>query len=236
MNAAVHADWLIPDWPAPAGVKAVFTTRAGGVSQAPYDAFNLGLHVGDEAQHVAQNRQALCRSIGHAPVFMNQVHGTAVLKLTQDVPHDTPLGDAAWTQSSGVVCTVMVADCLPVLLCSTDGNWVAAAHAGWRGLAGAGGTGILEAVVSAFKGLQAVDSAAAATELIAWLGPCIGTQAFEVGPEVRAAFVAGASERSALEACFLPQQNSKYLANLQQLARLRLSALGVDGIYRFTSN
>ena len=242
MEPAVHADWLVPDWPAPACVRSVFTTRSGGVSSRPFDSLNLGLHVGDDVHCVAHNRALLHQTVGQVPVFMNQVHGTAVMQLSGAVGTGVPVADAAWAQTSGPVCTVMVADCLPVLLCSTDGTWVAAAHAGWRGLAGAGGLGILEAVLSAFHGLQPMDSAGAAPELIAWLGPCIGPQAFEVGREVRAAFVSGApsaqrtdaavrAQQSAIEACFVPRHHGKYLANMPQLARLRLAALGVYAVY-----
>ena len=239
---SLHPDWLVPDWPAPGGVQAVFTTRAGGVSVAPFDALNLGQHVGDAADQVAHNRNVLGQALGHAPVFMNQVHGTALFQLTGAAPKHPPVADAAWTQLPGLVCTVMVADCLPVLLCSADGTWVAAAHAGWRGLAGTGGQGVLESVLSAFKALQPMYSAGAAPDLIAWLGPCIGPQAFEVGPEVRAAFLADSpavhsaafapkAPQRALEACFTPGAPGKYLADLPQLARLRLAALGVRRVY-----
>ena len=231
------ADWLAPDWPAPTGVRAVFTTRLGGVSVAPYDALNLGLHVGDLAEQVTCNRKRLQQALGHAPVFMNQVHGTAVLQLPladhSQAGVEVPVADAAWTLAAGQVCTVMVADCLPILLCSACGAWVAAAHAGWRGLAGTHGVGIAEAVLSAFKALQPMDSAGAAPELIAWLGPCIGPQSFEVGPEVRAAFLRDvpAAHIAAQADCFVPQAHGKYLANLPRLARLRLAALGVHRVY-----
>ena len=229
----MNPDWLVPDWPAPAAVQAVFTTRAGGDSVAPYSGLNLGLHVGDDAAQVARNRAVLGHAIGHAPVFMNQVHGTAVLALRSGA-HSAGGADAACTRANGQVCTVMVADCLPILLCSTDGAWVAAAHAGWRGLAGAQGSGIVEAALSAFYAYKPVDIAGAAPEIIAWLGPCIGPRAFEVGAEVRAAFVNGAAtptQRHATEACFVVQAGGKYLADLQQLARIRLATAGVQRVF-----
>lgn len=229
-----HADWLVPDWPAPAGVRAVCTTRAGGVSLPPYDSLNLGLHVGDVAQAVVHNRDALAQALGAVPAWMNQVHSTALLQL-QGLPHAaTPTADGAWTLARGPVCTVMVADCLPVLLCSTDGAWVAAAHAGWRGLVGEGGFGVLEATYTAFRAKAQEERAPVAPDLIAWLGPCIGPQAFEVGAEVRNAFLQdlpNASQANAVSDCFVPLPHDKYLADLPALAGLRLAALGVTRIY-----
>ena len=215
------------------------TTRAGGVSGSPYGSLNLGTHVGDAPDDVAHNHAILQMAIGHKPVFMEQVHGTEVLALggLPAAPATTPVADAAWTENRQQVCTVMVADCLPVLLCSRDGSWVAAAHAGWRGLAGspaAGGKGILERTLESFSALAQVKHAPVATDLIAWLGPCIGPQAFEVGDEVRAAFMASQcsdAQRHAIHACFIPQTSGKYLANLSGLARLRLGALGASAIH-----
>jgi copper oxidase (laccase) domain-containing protein len=129
----VHADWLIPDWPAPAGVRAVFTTRAGGISAAPYDSLNLGDHVGDLPARVAANRALLRQALGGRAVFLQQVHGSEVLAL-DGATEDGLQADACVTKNAGVACTIMVADCLPVLLATEDGAMVAAAHAGWRGL------------------------------------------------------------------------------------------------------
>ncbi|OYU43096.1 MAG: laccase [Burkholderiales bacterium PBB4] len=224
----------MPDWPAPPGVRAVCTTRAGGVSGAPFSSLNLGLQVGDEPGQVMHNRQVLQGAVGYPLRFVNQVHGTAVWRWNPPHEATVPVADAVWSDAPGQACAVMVADCLPLLLCSTDGAWIAAAHAGWRGLAGQGGVGILESVFEAFLALQPMDSAGEAPELIAWLGPCIGPQAFEVGPEVRAAFVEDAAldaDMDALNACFAPQAGGKYLAHLPQLARLRLQALGLWQIY-----
>jgi copper oxidase (laccase) domain-containing protein len=145
-------DWLLPDWPAPAGVRAVCSTRQGGVSVAPYNSFNLGDHVGDAAAHVAANRALFQRGLGVPPVFLKQVHGIDVAYLETNTPHGL-VADAAVTDQSGVACTIMVADCLPVLLANRSGTLVAAAHAGWRGLAGQGGLGILE---STYRGLSAL--------------------------------------------------------------------------------
>lgn len=219
--------WLIPDWPAPAGVRAVCTTRAGGVSGAPYDSLNLGDHVGDQPAHVAANRATLQVALGAQPVFLSQVHGTAVVSLHASSPHGT-VADACISDQPGVACTVMVADCLPVLLTDRQGRVVAAAHAGWRGLAGQGGIGVLEESYKAMVAFAHLNKSDAAPDLIAWLGPCIGPQAFEVGDEVRVAFTQG----NALAADFFRKQPSgKWLADLAGLARLRLRSLGITQMY-----
>jgi YfiH family protein len=215
----VHADWLIPDWPAPAGVRAVFTTRAGGLSDAPYDSLNLGDHVGDLPAQVAANRALLGQVLGSRAVFLQQVHGSEVLALDA-ATEDGLQADACVTRDAGVACTIMVADCLPVLFATEDGAMVAAAHAGWRGLAGdKNGRGVLESVHAAMK----TDA-----RILAWLGPCIGPSAFEVGPEVKVAFEAVRPEAASL---FVPNNAGKYLADLPGLARLRLQALGITDIY-----
>jgi YfiH family protein len=216
----MHPDWLIPQWPAPAAVHAVCTTRAGGHSRPPYDSLNLGDHVGDDPQSVAANRAELAQAITARPVFLQQVHGSGVVALDAHTPHGTA-ADACYTRARGVACTIMVADCLPLLFTDAAGSFVAAAHAGWRGLAGQGGLGVLEALHAAMG--------VPARELMVWLGPCIGPQAFEVGPEVKAAFEA--HERAA-SACFRPAAApGKWLADLPALARLRLAALGVTQVY-----
>lgn len=220
-------DWIVPDWPAPSRVRAVFTTRAGGVSAAPYDALNLGDHVGDALADVQANRARLAAAITAQPVFLQQVHGRAVAHLTGSTP--APLvADASLTTQPGIACTAMVADCLPVLFTDTRGTVVAAAHAGWRGLLGLGGQGVLEAVYKEIMPLVQVEPAQGAIKIIAWLGPCIGPDAFEVGPEVPAAFIAQQPEAAAL---FVRHGPDKWRANLPGLARLRLQALGVQGIY-----
>ncbi|MDD2919054.1 peptidoglycan editing factor PgeF [Rhodoferax sp.] len=219
--------WLTPDWPAPAGVHAICTTRMGGVSLAPYDSLNLGDHVGDDPAHVAANRAIFEHAIGAHPVFLNQVHGTQVVTLDASTP-DRTMADACLTDQPGLACTVMVADCLPVLFTNTRGQAVAAAHAGWRGLAGQGGVGILEATHQRFFDLAQGDQARQAAETMVWLGPCIGPQAFEVGDEVRAAFTASDPRAGDF---FKPLLQGKWLADLAGLARLRLRAMGISQIY-----
>lgn len=227
----MNKDWLIPDWPAAPNVRAVFTSRCGGVSARPWDSLNLGDHVGDDEKNVASNRSLLQQAIGAKTVFLKQVHGFEVVKLDADTP-DGFQADACVSTQPLLACTIMVADCLPVLLCNKAGTVVAAAHAGWRGLAGsldAGQGGILEAVFASFKAaVQTIASQAPDAGVIAWLGPCIGPAAFEVGAEVKAAFEAAQPEAAA---CFKATGSGKYLADLPGLARLRLAALGITQIY-----
>ncbi len=217
-------DWIVPDWPAPASVQACCSTRLGGYSSGRYGGFNLGLHVGDDPQHVQSNRSRLQSHVGARAVFMDQVHGTDMLELEPLMP-DGLAADGAFTDRTGLACTVMVADCLPVLFCDVQGRQVAAAHAGWRGLLGIQGRGVLETAAATFAG--GGDSRVPG-ELMAWLGPCIGPKAFEVGEAVRAAFVA--DSRHAAD-CFRPAAPGKWWADLQALARLRLTALGIAHIY-----
>jgi len=216
----VHPDWLIPQWPAPAKVRAVCTTRAGGRSVAPYDSLNLGEHVGDDPQAVGANRAVLARALDARPVFLQQVHGGGVVALDARTPHGIQ-ADACYTRERGVACTIMVADCLPLLFSDAAGSFVAAAHAGWRGLAGQGGFGVLEALYAAVG--------VPAREIMVWLGPCIGPQAFEVGEEVRSAFEAHDLRAAS---CFRPAAApGKWLADLPALARQRLAALGIAQVY-----
>ncbi len=231
-DLAVPPGWLRPDWPAPANVRAVCTTREGGVSAAPYASLNLGDHVGDHAADVQANRAALRSAIGARPVFLQQVHGCEVLGLSPDT-RDGSVADACETQAPGIACTIMVADCLPVLFTDRSGSWVAAAHAGWRGLAGEGGQGVLEAVLKSFQAPAPQECGQAAMkrdagEVLAWLGPCIGPQAFEVGAEVREAFCA--TDAGAAAHFRAQGAAGKYLADLAGLARRRLQALGVAHI------
>ena len=220
-------DWLVPQWPAPPHVRALCTTRVGGRSGAPFDSLNLGDHVGDSPAAVAANRSLLRQALGARPIFLKQVHGVQTLRLS-DASADGTQADACCTHQAGLVCTVMAADCLPVLLTDERGSVVAAAHAGWRGLAGQGGPGILESVLSSLDLLQGGDALSGRSGILAWLGPCIGPQAFVVGSEVRKAFVSQDSEAAAL---FAAVTGEKWLADLQGLARLRLNALGVRKIY-----
>jgi copper oxidase (laccase) domain-containing protein len=236
------ADWLIPQWPAPAGVRAVFTTRQGGVSVPPYDTLNLGDHVGDSPVAVMANRLILQRAIGCQPVFLQQVHGIEVLELSHDSV-DGLAADACLTRQRGLACTVMVADCLPVLFAHLDQPVVAAAHAGWRGLVGprrlanadaAERTfdGVLEATFRRFAALVDAAHGEVAGRTIAWLGPCIGPRTFEVGAEVKSAFEV--MQPAAAEFFVTAQrqtQQTKYLADLAGLARFKLHALGITQIY-----
>lgn len=225
----------------PSGVQALFTTRSGGVSVAPFSGFNLGDHVGDDPQAVAHNRQALAelmhRRCAQAPVFMKQVHGTDVLALGAQAPC-SEVADACWTDQAGVVCTIMVADCLPVLLADRSGRCVAAAHAGWRGLSGVdhGGEGVLERTWAVWMQVMrqhhpGLDDAALAKQTWVWLGPCIGPKAFEVGGEVREACLYRATPSS--NACFVPhiERAGQWWADLAGLARQRLQALGAPDVH-----
>ncbi|KSW26181.1 MULTISPECIES: peptidoglycan editing factor PgeF [unclassified Pseudomonas] len=206
--------WLIPDWPAPANVRACVSSRAGGVSQAPFDSFNLGDHVGDEPAAVAENRRRLEQAQGCRPAWLSQVHGIEVVEAD---PSRVATADASWSATPGIACAVLTADCLPALFCDRAGTRVAAAHAGWRGLAG----GVLEATLDRL--------AVPAGEVLVWLGPAIGPQAFEVGPEVREAFLADHAEAAA---AFVPSVNAgRYMADIYQLARIRLAARGVTAVY-----
>ncbi|MGE5470864.1 MAG: peptidoglycan editing factor PgeF [Bacteroidota bacterium] len=206
-------DLLFPDWPAPAHVRAVQTLRTGGCSAAPWDSFNLGDHVGDAAAQVASNRAVLRRQLPGEPLWLEQVHGTAVADA--DSSAGRPQADAAIARQAGKVCAVMTADCLPVLFCDRAGTVVAAAHAGWRGLL----AGVLETSLAKM--------AVPPGEILAWLGPAIGPASFEVGDEVRAAFVA---HDPAATAAFRAHRSGKWLADIYTLARQRLDDAGVTSI------
>lgn len=211
------ADWITPDWPAPARVRAVSTTRSGGVSAGVYGSLNLGQHVGDELVAVIENRRRLVTTLKlqAEPRWLQQVHGIRVARLTGR-PVEAP-ADGAVTAVPAECCAVMTADCLPVLFCDRAGTRVAAAHAGWRGLA----AGVLEASV------QAMDTAAG--ELLAWMGPAIGPKAFEVGAEVREAFIS--RDPGAAAAFRSGKAPGKWWCDLYGLARRRLEATGVRDIY-----
>jgi polyphenol oxidase len=213
---------ITPQWPAPAGVHARCSTRGGGVSAAPYDTLNLGDHVGDDAASVAANRRLYADALQARPVFLKQVHGRGVVQLSGETADGTE-ADACWTTERGVACTMMVADCLPVLLADRRGRIVGAAHCGWRGLAGEQGAGVLEALWAAMA-----PQAGSAGDVIAWLGPCIGPASFEVGAEVRAAFTERDTEAARF---FRPHGEGKFLADLPGLARRRLAALGITSVH-----
>lgn len=207
----------LPDWPAPVNVKALQTTRVGGVSQPPYDSLNFGMHVMDNPLHVAQNRQLLSQYLPSEPVWLNQVHGIRVV----DAEHTNcvPDADASFTTQKNVVCVTMTADCLPVLLCDVNGSVVAAVHAGWRSLC----DGVLEASLDAVFEATKVPR----ENLMAWLGPAIGPAAFEVGGEVRAQFI----EKDAQAVNAFRPHGDKWLGDLYQIATQRLHKHGVIRIY-----
>ena len=211
--AVRRLDWIVPAWPAPANVSALMTTRNGGVSVGSCATMNLSRSGVDEPEHVAANHALLRDVIGLSPHWLSQVHGTAVVDL--DAPPANPIGDAAVTAQPRTVAAVRVADCLPVLFCDRDGTRVAAAHAGWRGLA----AGVLEATVAAMH--------VAPERLLAWLGPAIGPQAFEVGDDVRDAFVATDAGAAAAFVPY-PERPGKWRADLFALAAMRLAAAGVS--------
>ena len=211
-------NFIIPKWPAPANVHALQTNRHVGCSHTPYDRFNLGNHVGDNPIHVAQNRQALSQFLPSEPVWLNQVHGINVLNLDEIVAAQTDCitnADASYATHKNVVCVTMTADCLPILACDKAGTLVASIHAGWRSLC----DGVIEATISKLN--------AKPENLMAWFGPAIGPNAFEVGAEVREQFIA---QDNQAEAAF-KKSGEKYFGDLYQIATQRLNNLGVTQIY-----
>lgn len=213
---AIVEQLIIPDWPVPSQIKSCVSTRIGGVSDAPYQGLNLGAHVGDLAEHVMANRAELQRLAGFSGdiQWLNQVHSNIALKLPTELTDRT--ADACYTEQKNIVCAVLTADCLPAIFCDANGTQVAAAHAGWRGLC----DGVLEETLKRF---------ANPAEVMVWLGPAIGPEAFEVGAEVREAFIT--VDAQAAQA-FKPSHNEgKWLGDLYSLARLRLAALGCEKVY-----
>jgi len=211
----MQADFIRPDWPAPKNVRSLSTMRNGGASAGPYASLNLGEHVGDDPKAVAANRARLQQSLGGAmPRWLRQVHG---VRVTQDGDTTHAPADAAVTSRRDVACTIMTADCLPVIFCDKAGTRVAAAHAGWRGLS----AGVLEA------SLKSMD--VPRSDVLAWMGPAIGPKAYEVGDEVRQAFVAHSAE--AAEAFAPGRAAGKWWCDLYMLARQRLEAAGVQSIH-----
>jgi polyphenol oxidase len=213
-------DLISPDWPAPPEVKAFFTTRAGGVSEYPYAGLNLGAHVGDDPVRVAENRSRLQELLPAAPVWLNQVHGVNVVSadLVVATASAAVQADASVTTVQKVPCTVLVADCLPVLFCAEDASCVGVAHAGWRGLH----RGVLERTVVAMR----VDPA----KIMAWLGPAIGPRASEVGQDVLDAFTSGSGDDAAAFRAIVARRD-KYFADIYKLARRRLQRAGVQRIF-----
>ena len=212
MNAPL--DWIIPEWPAPHRVKALITTRSGGFSQGRYAGFNLGDRVEDEDSAVRQNRELLCKYLPTEPKWLKQVHGSQVANAdTLLAPQEA---DASFARKANIPCAILSADCLPLLLCDENGSVVAAAHCGWRGLA----AGVIEQTVSAMRTAPGI--------LLAYLGPAISRKAYEVGEDVRQAFIR--SDAGAQQA-FSARAPGKWLGDLYLLARQRLTMLGVKKIY-----
>ncbi len=213
--------WLVPDWPAPINIHAATTLRSGGVSKDPYLSLNPATHVNDLNEHVLQNRKIIgdLLNLPAEPAWLDQIHSNQIVKAEiTAIPHQA---DASYSIESGVVCAVMTADCLPLLICSTDGKKIAAIHAGWRGLL----SGIISNSISLLTTLPPIIKP---NEFLIWLGPAIGPNCFEIGPEVREAFL----QKSALyKKAFKIQSNGKYLADIYQLARIELSTLGINNIY-----
>lgn len=212
----LNPDWIVPFWPAPGRVHAVITTRAGGVSPAPYDSMNFGLRSGDTEENVRRNRALLRALLPNEPKWVHQVHGSRALDAEQ--VEDAPQADASVAHAAGTVCVVMAADCMPVLLTDRAGTAVGAAHAGWRGLAG----GVVENAV------RLLDRAP--QDVLAYLGPCIGPAQFEVGGDVLEAFVAHDAQAARAFRPY-PGRPGKWLCDLYMLARQRLHALGVRAVY-----
>jgi YfiH family protein len=212
MSGVKH--WLIPNWPVPSHIHAVTTLRTGGVSCGAYSSLNPALHVDDDPVRVKQNRQLIMAALDlpDEPVWLDQIHSNRAVQAIKTEPLQQ--ADASYTSESGVVCAVMTADCLPLLVCATDGSQVAAIHAGWRGLL----AGVIGNTLSAMSG----------DDFLVWLGPAIGPDCFEVGDEVRAAFL----DKSAKFATAFKQQNKgKWLADIYQLARIDLAMQGLTKIY-----
>lgn len=207
-------DWITPNWPAPCNVRALFTTRTGGMSSGSYTSLNLGDHVGDDPSTVKQNRALLRDILPGEPRWLKQVHGTMPVRVDD---YDCSAGsDAAFSQQPGIVCAVLTADCLPVFLCDAAGSTVGIAHAGWRGLA----AGVIERTIAEMAGES--------SRILAWLGPAIGPTHFEVGEEVRQAFI-NHDKKSAL--AFTARDNGKWSADIFLLARQRLAEAGVMEVY-----
>lgn len=214
MSTAGH--WLAANWPAPPGIVAGCTLRTGGCSEGQFASLNLGQHVGDHVQRVVRNRMTfreICR-LPAEPVWLNQVHGTNV--VFDDAKDSVPDADGRVSRDVDTVCVALTADCLPVVLASRDGREVGIAHAGWRGLS----AGVVEQTIAGFDANSA--------DILSWLGPAISQSAFEVGDEVRHAFVERASGAAN---CFVANENGRWQADLYALARMRLAAAGVDAVY-----
>lgn len=213
---SLPGEWLVPEWPVDARVQAFVTTRAGGVSDGEYASMNLGASSGDSAERVDANRARVRAHLAGEPLYLAQVHGAGVLDLDAPRGAERPRADAAVTATPGQPAVVLVADCMPVFLAERTGARVGVAHAGWRGLA----AGVLEATVAALRAPPA--------DVVAWMGPAIGPDAFQVGPEVKEAFERADREAAA---AFTPHVPGKFLADLYLLARQRLERAGVREVH-----
>lgn len=213
----MHPDWIVPDWPAPPGVHAFVTTRAGGVSRPPFDSLNVGFTTGDDREAVRENRRRLTALLPRDPAWLKQIHGSDVVNA--EGVADPPAADASVAATAGVVCAIQIADCLPVLLCDRQGTLVAAAHAGWRGLA----AGVIDNTVASMTA-----AGARADDLMAYIGPGIGPRAFEVGDEVRDAYM---SRDTGAQSAFVAHRSGKWLADLPALTRRALARCGVGAVY-----
>ncbi|HEY0269091.1 MAG TPA: peptidoglycan editing factor PgeF [Methyloradius sp.] len=215
MTTLNKSNFIIPNWPAPANIKALQTTRTGGLSKSPYDSLNFGDHVGDDAMVVASNRQLLNPFVPTEPLWLKQIHSTIAVNaaLTSCLPE----ADAAYSKQKNIVCAVMTADCLPILICDEAGTTVAAVHAGWKGLL----DGVIESTIKALE--------IPPQNLLVWLGPAIGPNAFEVGRDVYDGFIQ--HDANSIQAFTLQNTTDKWLADIYQLARLRLRNMGVTRIY-----
>ena len=218
----MRPDWIVPDWPAPANVKAFITTRSGGVSTGPHASFNLGLRADDNAQAVEKNRALLQPHLPQPPKWLRQVHGTRVVNA--DTLMDSPAADASVAHEANTVCAIMIADCLPVLFTNRAGTRVAAAHAGWRGLSG----GVIAHTVQAMQ-----DAGDDPADLLAYIGPGIGPAAFEVGADVYGAFTHHDADA---KAAFVAHTPGKWLANLFMLARRALTRAGITPAHIYGGN
>jgi YfiH family protein len=208
--------FIQPKWPAPAHIKACTTLRTGGVSQHPYDQFNLGDHVGDRLEHLIQNREILKNNLGltQEPIWIRQTHSTIAIEATTE--NAGKEADASFTNQANQTCIILTADCLPILLCHRDGNTVAAIHAGWRGLA----NGIIENTLEKIQSPR--------EDWLVWLGPAISSKCYEVGDEVREQFIRHMPQA---ETAFHPSPNKRWMADLYELARMRLRNEGIQQIY-----
>jgi polyphenol oxidase len=209
-------NFIIPNWPVPAKIKAFTTTRANGFSSAPFDSFNLAAHVGDSVEAVAQNREYLRKvlQLRHEPFWLLQTHSTTVVEAENEALYLT--ADASYTREVNTVCAVLTADCLPLLICDQNASCVAAVHAGWKGLLG----GIIEEALKALK--------TPGEDLLAWLGPAIGAGVYEVGEEVQEKFIA---HDISAKASFRPLSKNKYLMDIYSLARQRLARQNITRVY-----